>query len=188
VCYLDSNNSEPLSSESWPDRHPSPNLEDTPVDLSNTFGGQSQQEEPPIGAPNVPLATTPPIQPPYMRIQYHPASQKEDSYIPLNEYVQALREADNTPTPLTSATRPPWYPFKSKEDFEFTEYVTEKRLSNSDIDNLLELMRTSWCNGLKISFQTHRDIAKAFSGATDFSATEVRFALFIYTKFLMINK
>jgi hypothetical protein len=99
-----------------------------------------------------------------------------DSFEPLEGYLSKLAgtfQARSSSPSEKITTLPPWFPFKSRQDFEFAEYAVMKQLSNTDIDLLLENMRSSWCEVLKVTFRTHRDIANAIANADNLDSTQV---------------
>ena len=94
-------------------------------------------------------------------IQSHPASGMAEHSLTLNEYLDRYQ----TIQPLRHSTnprncRPPYYPFKTKADFSFAEFVVEAQLSNSQIDNLLFKQSSEWSGNSLITFKSHRDVKK----------------------------
>lgn len=120
-------------------------------------------------------SNTSPIPAPYIRIKYHPASGKEDTFRPLENFISTT----NRPS-KDSESRPPsndaaslYHPFRTLQDFGFAEYTITRRLSNEDIDVLLDNMRQSWCDGLKVTFKSHWDIAQTILHADEYDYSKV---------------
>jgi hypothetical protein len=111
-----------------------------------------------------------PAQEPIMRLVYHPHSHYPEEQLPLQVY----QERTNSPTEQTECTTVEqewWRPFQSEADFDFSDFVTEHRLPKLVIDDLLQRLEV-WCNTLRISFKTHRDVDK-FTEAAAASTTKV---------------
>jgi hypothetical protein len=71
----------------------------------------------------------------------------------------------------------PWYPFPTRADFEFAEFVTQSRLSTPDINHLLDRMRGFWATGCKIKARNADEIHQWMKEAAGISA-EVPIPLF----------
>jgi hypothetical protein len=70
---------------------------------------------------------------------------------------------------VTMDIKPPWDPFKSYEDFSFTEWVASAHLSSKHIDKLLYLMKNVWGSNCRVSFNSHYDLEKVFEPSNPIS-------------------
>ncbi|TDL14937.1 hypothetical protein BD410DRAFT_845594 [Rickenella mellea] len=125
------------------------------------------------GVPVVPALADPgPQVPPngtYVRIQHHPSSQLPDKVCTLDEYLK-LRAGEVTVNLIKHDTtvpqahhKLPWFPFKTKGDFDFAEFAHEYRLTNPQVDDQLRRMQSIWCKGgdIDLTFRSHHDIDAA---------------------------
>ena len=132
----------------------------------------------------VPPEPTPPEQPPditglrdsmfnlstpeNIRLVYHPSSGLPDKVVSLDEYLQEQHVSShssssdsNSANASRKPVRPPWYPFRSFEDFDLAEYITENNLSQAAINELLRRHRNVWSTSpgnSKISFKNYNDL------------------------------
>jgi hypothetical protein len=94
-------------------------------------------------------------------IQSHPTSGIPERSLTLDEYlgqyqsIQPLRPDSNPRN-----CRPPYYPFKTKADFSFAEFIVDAQLSNSQIDDLIFKQSSEWSGTSLVTFKSHRDVKK----------------------------
>jgi hypothetical protein len=139
-------------------------------ELPSLFADDITINDTPIILPQtIPLVPEVPATGMYVRIHHHPSSGLPDEIITLDQYLQTRAAqfpldhkhlAKESDAGLKLYQKPPWYPFKTAEDFDFAEFAHKCRFSNTDIDEHLRRLKNVWCTGVesKISFNTHGDI------------------------------
>lgn len=59
----------------------------------------------------------------------------------------------------------PWHPFPSRTDFEFAEFALDADLTAEQVDALLALIRRITSNPADLTFNSHKDVRKAWDNA-----------------------
>ena len=93
-------------------------------------------------------------------MEYHPNSGRETKVYPFHEFV---RGRDELPPP--PADKAPWWPFRSRTEFEFAEFALKASLSNQEVDDLLALFRRILSGKDSFTFTRHTDIQQAWTDA-----------------------
>ena len=81
-----------------------------------------------------------------------------------SEEFRTLSGNDNEPTVLPDEK--PWRPFRSQEDFEFTELVHTAALNRGQIDMLVKLIRQCEKNPGSFTFEGAQDVEKSWEDAS----------------------
>ncbi|KAH9888565.1 hypothetical protein C8Q73DRAFT_776637 [Cubamyces lactineus] len=73
-----------------------------------------------------------------------------------------------TPPPIspTKLNNTPWHPFKSREDFEFAEFVLKAALNQGEVDALLALIDRVAGGRSALSFRSYGDLKDAWDAAS----------------------
>jgi hypothetical protein len=133
----------------------------SPLDLVAEMA--SPEAEPP---PIIPLPAEPPLPEAgeYVLIVHHPASQSHqlEEQLSLDNYIAST----TTLVKHASNSISWWYPFESKADFIFAEWVTKKNHSANDIKDLLYNIENEWASGgTKLTFHNSQNIDKILERA-----------------------
>ena len=68
-----------------------------------------------------------------IRVEYHPHSGCRTKIFKPDEYRQSVRDTDAT------VEREPWVPFRTREDFEFSEIALETMMTRKQTDAMIKL-------------------------------------------------
>lgn len=72
-----------------------------------------------------------------IQVQYHPNSQRPTQVFHFEDY----GHGPGAPTVVPPVEPEPWYPFRTRIDFEFAELVLEAALTHQQMDRLFDLVR-----------------------------------------------
>ena len=75
---------------------------------------------------------------------------------------------NRAPPPINPAklSKTPWHPFKSREDFEFAEFVLKAALNQGEVDALLALIDRVSGGRSTLSFRTYGDLKDTWDAAS----------------------
>ncbi|KAJ7471600.1 hypothetical protein B0H11DRAFT_2158977 [Mycena galericulata] len=97
-----------------------------------------------------------------IRRQYHPHSCLPSEQMSLDEYL--LRESSRRRGPPTEEE--PWLPFRTRLDFEVSEFAQENMLNRKATDKLISLIRRCAANPTDFTVQNHADMNKQWDLAS----------------------
>jgi hypothetical protein len=91
-----------------------------------------------------------------IKIVYHPASKRAETYIRVDEDLPSAPAADNSGQP---SAEEPWHLFRSRLDFEIAELALNAHLSKADTEHLLSIIQRCIQDPEQFTLQGHKDIA-----------------------------
>jgi len=92
-----------------------------------------------------------------IKIIYHPASERAEKYIHVDEDLPGAPAVDEPGQPTAEK---PWHPFRSRLDFEIAELALNAHLSKADTEHLLSIIQRCIQNPEQFTLQGHKDIAE----------------------------
>ncbi|KAJ7654769.1 hypothetical protein B0H17DRAFT_1163502 [Mycena rosella] len=95
--------------------------------------------------------------------EFHPSSGRKPIEQSLYEYCLSQMPPDRRPP----TDNEPWAPFRSRLDFEVSEFAEDAMLNRSQIDTLIQLIRRCAANIDDFSFQKPADMEKSWDLASD---------------------
>jgi hypothetical protein len=96
-----------------------------------------------------------------IRIEYHPRSGHATKFLKLNDYRQSVPDADVVADPE------PWFPFHTREDFEFAEITLEAGMTRKQSNALIKLFHRCIKGEGKFTISSHGDMANKFKAAAN---------------------
>jgi len=97
-----------------------------------------------------------------IRVEYHPGSGRSTDHFKVDEYRQSVPDAGTIPEPE------PWAPFRSREDFEFTEIALETGMTRGQTDALIKLFHRCIGQGEgNFTLVNHKDMADTLEIASN---------------------
>ncbi|KAJ7215748.1 hypothetical protein C8J57DRAFT_1600227 [Mycena rebaudengoi] len=81
----------------------------------------------------------------YIKIVHHPHTGKVPTIVPLDAVFQESQKKTDLATELEA--RRPWYPFKTRADFEYTETALQGKLTSHVINAQLHGLHNGWVDG-----------------------------------------
>lgn len=96
-----------------------------------------------------------------MRTKYHPSSGRPTTTTPFEEYghTDQARKAAFDPASY------PWYPFRTRIDFEIADLVHGLAMSKAQTETFLSLMRRC-SSGEAVKIKNHKDLVKTWDMCT----------------------
>ncbi|OSD08233.1 hypothetical protein PYCCODRAFT_1357246 [Trametes coccinea BRFM310] len=101
------------------------------------------------------------FEPDTIKIEYHPHSGIGVRTVPFEEFQRYY--APQADPPLE---RQPWFPYRSRTDFEFAKFVLDASLSRKEVDRLLKLIHCVREGKDQLSFHSYTDIQKGWAAAS----------------------
>lgn len=92
-----------------------------------------------------------------IRIKYHPRSKQTDTLTVLEEFYGTVAQDQGSRT-VRSDGRPPWFPFRTEEDFEFTKLSVRMNIGYQEIQDLLQFTKTSSDGPSNITLRDYREM------------------------------
>ncbi|KAF4612582.1 hypothetical protein D9613_012725 [Agrocybe pediades] len=113
--------------------------------LNNDHGlntGSPMNTGSPVGpGPDPTQLNTQPAAPHYVqgdiRVEYHPKSRRQAKHIPAKEFRNPDADSRPAPRPDTLPTTEPWFPFRTRLDFELADFIQDAGLNAGQIEELL---------------------------------------------------
>ncbi len=93
-----------------------------------------------------------------MKIVYHPASKRAETYIRVDEDLPSAPAVGDLPGQPTAEQ--PWHPFCSRLDFEIAELALNAHLSKADTECLLSIIQQCIQDPEQFTLQGHKDITE----------------------------
>lgn len=104
-----------------------------------------------------------------IRIEYHPASDKEAQHFIFEDYIDNFIQADphlnNVPDPRTKGPEPVWHPFSSRLDFEIAELIQDTHMNSRQTDALLSLIRQCIDQPESYTLKNSKDLKEIWTAA-----------------------
>ena len=94
-------------------------------------------------------------------MEYHPNAGKPTVTYPFSEFSQGNATQAYEPDSSTD----PWYPFRSRLDFEFAELTLEAALSKEQTTRLLTLAQQIHARTEKFTLQSYHDLQNTWKAA-----------------------
>jgi hypothetical protein len=104
---------------------------------------------------------------------WHPHSGVKETIIPLEHLDSAINEIPDTVL-LPQIRSKPWAPFRSREDFEYTETAVTGLLSKDIVNKQLFGMRNRWAKSTRITLRSHSDMEKSLTAARQYGVKVCR--------------
>ncbi|KAI6010037.1 hypothetical protein BKA83DRAFT_4467647 [Pisolithus microcarpus] len=95
-------------------------------------------------------------------IEYHPSAGWPSEKIPFVKFVWGHRPKAYKPNTSTD----PWYPFRSRLDFEFAELVLKAALSKEQINCFLKLIKSARCGSDPFMLNEYSDLHSTWQAAS----------------------
>ncbi|KIM65038.1 hypothetical protein SCLCIDRAFT_23133 [Scleroderma citrinum Foug A] len=97
-----------------------------------------------------------------IQVEYHPNSGK-----PTEKYSFAEFTRVHAPKPYKpDASTDPWYPFRTRLDFEFADLALEAALSKEQTNRLLKLVQRIHSNKERFTLRDYRDVESSWKAAS----------------------
>ncbi|KAI5987075.1 hypothetical protein EDD15DRAFT_2372818 [Pisolithus albus] len=87
-------------------------------------------------------------------VEHHPSTARPSEKIPFVEFAQGHQPRAYKPDLSTD----PWYPFRSRLDFEFAELALEAALSKEQINRFLKLIKSARCGRDSFTLNEYADL------------------------------
>ena len=91
-----------------------------------------------------------------IKIVYHPNSGKEPLIQPLSDY----NAADSKLRTPSKPTEEPWAPYKTRLDFEFSEFVMTAYLNKDHVEKLIALLNLAASGQDKLTITNNTELVK----------------------------
>ncbi|KAL7278666.1 hypothetical protein ACG7TL_007667 [Trametes sanguinea] len=101
------------------------------------------------------------FEPDTIKIEYHPHSGIGVRTVPFEEFQRY--HAPQADPPLE---RQPWFPYRSRTDFEFAKFILDASLSRKEVDRLLKLIHCVREGKDQLSFHSYTDIQKGWAAVS----------------------
>jgi len=109
-------------------------------------------------------------------IEYHPHSGKGSRILSPEEFKATL--SDRLAEPTEPPDDEPWRPFRSRDDFEFAEFVHDTALNQSQIDQLIKFIRRQDESGSgSFTLQNYNDLKDVLERASKLLTSVTTFNL-----------
>ncbi|KAI5982871.1 hypothetical protein EDD15DRAFT_2179824, partial [Pisolithus albus] len=95
-------------------------------------------------------------------VEHHPSTTRPSEKIPFVEFAQGHRPRAYKPNLSTD----PWYPFRSRLDFEFAELALEAALSKEQINCFLKLIKSARCGRDSFTLNKYADLRSTWRAAS----------------------
>ncbi|KAI6100965.1 hypothetical protein EV401DRAFT_2061435 [Pisolithus croceorrhizus] len=102
-------------------------------------------------------------------VEYHPNASIPPQEIPFAEFARGHRPRAYKPDVSTD----PWYPFRSRLDFEFAELALEAALNKEQVNRLLRLMKSIRSAGEVFTLNEYNDLQSTWRAASHRMTAEV---------------
>jgi len=96
-------------------------------------------------------------------VEYHPHSKKGTRIFSSEEFKASLNDDSESAEPPDDE---PWRPFRSREDYEFTELVHDAALNGIQIDKMIKLIQRCQDESGPFTFQNHKDLKTTLESAS----------------------
>lgn len=96
-----------------------------------------------------------------IRIEYHPKSGRETEAFAFEDFV---RGAPDSALPVGPD---PWLPFRTREDFEFTELVLEAKMSKAEVNSLISLFNRCKGENSRFTLSSYDDMHQILATASE---------------------
>jgi hypothetical protein len=96
-----------------------------------------------------------------IKTEYHPNSGRVLKIDKFEDYQMHDAEAD--PPPVSDT---PWWPFRSRTDFEFAEIALEAALTQKQVDGLIKILTRCISGSDSFNLSSHRDLKETWESAS----------------------
>ncbi|KAI0681797.1 hypothetical protein C8T65DRAFT_598069, partial [Cerioporus squamosus] len=94
------------------------------------------------------------------KVEFHPHASSTPKFSRFEDF-----KKDNEVRPPPVVPRKPWVPFKSRIDFEFSEFCAEAGLNTKQVDSVLQLVQRIVADPKQLSFRSAADVRAAWENA-----------------------
>jgi len=96
-----------------------------------------------------------------IQVEYHPNSGCSTNIFGVNEYRQLIPDGNSTLEPE------PWAPFRTREDFEFSEIALETGMTKGQVNAIIKLFHKCIKGEGTFTISSHKDMADTFKLASN---------------------
>ncbi|KAG2009518.1 ubiquitin and ribosomal protein S27a [Coprinopsis cinerea AmutBmut pab1-1] len=104
----------------------------------------------------------------YIRTTYHPHSNKPPTIVTLDDYrAEGQNSQKRSPQSQRSTdNRPPWYPFRTRADFELSRLTLKAKMSKESVGELLTLFQRCINNEDLVTFDSYESMEASWNAAS----------------------
>jgi hypothetical protein len=138
-----------------------------PYDIQPVDVGSELLDSPYMNTGNVPIID-PPDLPFFIEVVPHPDSGTRTPTIISLDHANVTSKADSSARNINPSDLPPWAPFKSRADFEFTEIAVKSGTPKDLVNFHLRCLHHSWTDSTRVTFKTYADMSESLAAAREF--------------------